>query len=277
MAPAYRDRRARRASSERSKRLPAVMIQSWISSSSRWSRFPLPLGHRDAAGESSDHLAPGRTPGRLHNAVLHVGGQHHVDRQAAVLRHRRAFAPAGRDDRARRPRRSHGLQRVPVSCSRRRAGARVTTHPWNIRPRDRERAQHQGLATEYADLPSGFARNGIMERERLQRIGAEPSLPARPGNDRGQSRHPGQVRVRVLRTQDRQDQKMARFARRAATAGCVPKRSEKKREKKNATGHPRLPGQHSPTNAMGTGWERMPWRATQRAPACPTLRRRRPV
>jgi hypothetical protein len=30
----------------------------------------------------------------------------------------------------------------------------------------------QGLATEYADLLSGFARNGIMERERLQRIGS---------------------------------------------------------------------------------------------------------
>jgi hypothetical protein len=29
-----------------------------------------------------------------------------------------------------------------------------------------------GLATEYADLLSGFARNGIMERERLQRIGS---------------------------------------------------------------------------------------------------------
>jgi hypothetical protein len=30
----------------------------------------------------------------------------------------------------------------------------------------------QGLATEYADLLSGFARSGIMERERLQRIGS---------------------------------------------------------------------------------------------------------
>ena len=30
----------------------------------------------------------------------------------------------------------------------------------------------QGLATEYADLLSGFARAGIMERERLQRIGS---------------------------------------------------------------------------------------------------------
>jgi hypothetical protein len=29
----------------------------------------------------------------------------------------------------------------------------------------------QGFATEYADLLSGFARSGIMERERLQRIG----------------------------------------------------------------------------------------------------------
>ncbi|HKD48774.1 MAG TPA: hypothetical protein VKB67_13895 [Rhizomicrobium sp.] len=31
----------------------------------------------------------------------------------------------------------------------------------------------QGLATEYTDLRSGFARNGILERQRLQRIGAE--------------------------------------------------------------------------------------------------------
>lgn len=30
----------------------------------------------------------------------------------------------------------------------------------------------QGLAAEYADLLSGFARNGIMERDRLQRIGS---------------------------------------------------------------------------------------------------------
>ena len=30
----------------------------------------------------------------------------------------------------------------------------------------------QGLATEYADLISGFARSGILERERLQRIGS---------------------------------------------------------------------------------------------------------
>src|SRR5262245_11298671 len=29
----------------------------------------------------------------------------------------------------------------------------------------------KGLATEYADLISGFARSGILERERLQRIG----------------------------------------------------------------------------------------------------------
>jgi hypothetical protein len=30
----------------------------------------------------------------------------------------------------------------------------------------------QGLATEYAELLSGYARNGIMDRERLQRIGS---------------------------------------------------------------------------------------------------------
>lgn len=30
----------------------------------------------------------------------------------------------------------------------------------------------QGLASEYADLLAGFSRNGIMERERLQRIGS---------------------------------------------------------------------------------------------------------
>jgi hypothetical protein len=33
-----------------------------------------------------------------------------------------------------------------------------------------------GLATEYGDLLSGFARNGIMERERLQRIGSALGL-----------------------------------------------------------------------------------------------------
>jgi hypothetical protein len=34
----------------------------------------------------------------------------------------------------------------------------------------------QGLASEYADLLAGFSRNGIMERERLQRIGSALGL-----------------------------------------------------------------------------------------------------
>jgi hypothetical protein len=34
------------------------------------------------------------------------------------------------------------------------------------------RLTDQGLATEYADLLSGFVRNGILDRQRLQRIGA---------------------------------------------------------------------------------------------------------
>jgi hypothetical protein len=35
----------------------------------------------------------------------------------------------------------------------------------------------QGLATEYADLLAGFARNGIMDRDRLQRIGSALGFP----------------------------------------------------------------------------------------------------
>jgi hypothetical protein len=39
------------------------------------------------------------------------------------------------------------------------------------------RLNEQGLASEYGDLAAGFARSGILERERLQRIGAALSAP----------------------------------------------------------------------------------------------------
>ena len=39
------------------------------------------------------------------------------------------------------------------------------------------RLNDQGLAVEYADLVSGFARSGILERERLRRIGEGLGIP----------------------------------------------------------------------------------------------------
>jgi hypothetical protein len=38
------------------------------------------------------------------------------------------------------------------------------------------RLTDQGLAAEYADLLTGFARNGVLERQRLRRIGSKMPL-----------------------------------------------------------------------------------------------------
>jgi hypothetical protein len=104
---------------------------------------------------------------RLHSSLL-VGYAHHGHAKATVIRCRHA----GSDAWSPRPGQSPGLHPF---LSRALIAAISEAAPSMRGIPSHETVSvinGQGLAEEYADLISGFIRSGILERERLQRIGS---------------------------------------------------------------------------------------------------------